>query len=300
MPSRKRASQGDDSQQLPLREKRRRTSTAVEDEHELEDSLAHVEEPIAKRGLRSNAAADVPIRLNNSGSPEIAKVQKKSHVKFGSESPPPAPIPIEDEQLEAEVEDEEDEDSDDDAPEAISHSRAEAETKAQQAEEARLLRKQEQDERAKRRKRDTEMKAQVKKSEKRQRREADEDETTTAKKTRYDLTNLPDFLPEELLATEAPERGPTPPPVPVSRVKKLTGTGKVRRKEEKAPKDVVHEGTKIRVLQTANKALPPKSKVTSKNTKSQLMQGRAALQKASKRGDSTAKMQRRSGPVAFA
>ena len=315
MSPRKRSSKGDsEAQELPLRGKRRRTSAAEDDEHDLEDSLSHMAESIAKRGLRSNAAADVPIRLGDSGSPEVAKLQpskKKSHVKFRSESPPPVPQEEQEQRvqdLQHDVE-EEDEDSDDEAPEAISHSTAQAATKAAQAEEARLLKQRERDEREKRRKRDADLKAQVQKSEKRRRRVEEEDDEVAVKKSKksnvFDMENLPDFLPEELLATEAPARMPTPPPVAdgASRVKKLTGNGKIRRKwEEKAPKDVVSEttGTKIRVLPTTNKTLPPKINSSSKGNKAQWMQGRAAFQQANKRGDSIAKLKRRAGPVAFA
>jgi hypothetical protein len=306
MPARKRASHGEDAQSLPLREKRRRTQESTNNE-DLEDSLSHIEEPIAKRALRSNPAADVPLRLNNSGSPEVAKAglavapSKKSHVKFGSESPPPAPSVEESKKVEEEEhEEDEDEDSDDEAPEAISHSHAAAETKAAQAEEARRLKQQEQEDREKRRRRDTQLKAQVKTSEKRQRKADDQDAASSKnKRSKYDLDNLPNLLPEELLATEAPERSPTPPPA-FGKPMKLNGPGKARVKEDRGPVDVVHKGTKIRVLQKNNSVLPPKAKGESRSVRDQWLKGRAAFQQVGKRGTNVATVRRRAGPTAFA
>jgi hypothetical protein len=303
MPSRKRSERSEEGQQLPLREKRRRTQEAQQD-HDLDDRLSHLEEPVARRGLRSNPEASTTIRLNDTGSPELATKQmpvvKSSHVRFGSESPPPSePSALVMENAENGLNEDEDRDSDDDAPEAISHSRAQAETKAAAAVEARMLRKREEDERTRRRNQDSQLKKQAQSSKKRQRQEDLTEEGTS--KRQFDFDHLPNLLPEELLATEAPKRSPTPPAGDAlpQRAQTLKGFGK-RRNEEVPPADVVHKGTKIRVLPKTNKALPPRTNAQSKNIREHWMKGLDKSQQKDRRGGSVAIVRRRAGPAAFA
>lgn len=311
MPSRKRTSQGEDAQQLPLREKRRRTKDTAEEDDDLENSLAHVKEPVAKRGPRSNHAADVSTRPDDHGSPEVSpklSSKKKSHVRFGSEDPPSAPV-VED----APASDDgraEDEDSDDDeAPEEVTQSNAEAQLKAELADQARLAKEKEQKERDRRRKRDEVNKAQVKTSEKRRRKAADEGEEDEApkksnnkksKKSRAELEDLPNLLPEELLATEAPERGPTPPLTAFLKASIPTTATAVVKKAEKPPADVVHEGKRIRVLPSTNSALPPKVNKQSKNMKAQWMAGQTNLKATNSKRAKIPMVRRRAvGAVSF-
>jgi hypothetical protein len=256
----------------------------------------------------------VPVQLLEPVSPKITQASKrKSHVKFGSESPLPAPE-VEEEQpaveSEEENEDSTDDDDDDEAPEAISHSHAEATTKATQAVEARLVKRREQEAREKRRERDAQLKAQVKSSEKRQSRgkreqlqSDDEDErspTKIATAPKYDMNDLPALLPDELLAMEAPARLPTPPPADTrsGKLQKL-GHSAIETRVEEVPADVIHNGTKIRVLQTSNKLLPPKADGETRSMREAWLQGRASFEKIDKRGSNVSKVRRRVGPRAF-
>jgi U3 small nucleolar RNA-associated protein 16 len=322
MPERRRASQDADACQLPLREKRLKTQEHGTDS-EPEDVVAQSEAFSTDRALRSHSKAHVPIELDSSASPHIQqdgyrnKSGKKSHVKFGNESigliSPVVEVVKEEKSAitaEGEQEAQDDESDDDEAPEAISHLVAEAETKAAQAAEADLQRKRGQEEKDRRRKRDAQLKKQVISSSKRKNRAEKEDEEpedednqpveTALKRPRLNLENLPTLLPEDLLATEAPTRLPTPP---------LIGTKAsnaqnvmeplVGKKKEEAPEDVIHAGKTIRVLQTTNKLLPPKANGKTRDLRDTWLQGRASFEKVDRRGSNISKFRRRAAPQAF-
>ncbi|KIW02024.1 uncharacterized protein PV09_06530 [Verruconis gallopava] len=315
MSPRKRSAQGDEARKLPVRQKRRKTN-GMDGIDNLEESLLHIDQPIAKRALRSSQNSDVAVRLNDHGSPELAQERvpsanpRRSHVKFGSESPPPAAEKEKTSQLEVAKEPDDDDASDssdnDEAPEAISHSLAEAKTKAAQAEETRLLKQKGQIEKEKRRRRDAQLKSQAQSSEKRRIRagiEQEKADVETAepikKDLKVDMDKLPEFLPEELLAVESPARPLTPPPVTQKNNTKKFMEALRGDHDDEAPSDVLHRDQKIRVLQTTNQLLPPRGNLGPKNLRESWMQGRAAFQKLNRRGSNMPAYRRRAAPQAF-
>ncbi|RDI81702.1 hypothetical protein Vi05172_g8443 [Venturia inaequalis] len=111
------------------------------------------------------------------------------------------------------------------------------------------------------------------------------------------LDEIPDLLPEELLATEAPIRLPTPPPsskVGLSKdAKTFEPFAAMNIPRESAPKDLTYNNLSVRVLGTKNALLPPKATSRSKSIRDTWLKGRSAFAKTSSRRDTGGKLQRR-------
>ena len=175
-----------------------------------------------------------------------------------------------------------DPDSDDDAPEeattAAGHDRvAAAATKATE-----LAAKEKAARKAKRREHEELMRAQAEGVEKPgSRKEAQpadsktkaysKDGETGPKRKKSTKAPLPILLPDEILNAQPTTRAPTPP-VAIARVapntKKLLFNN-----QDKAPKDLVHGNTRIRVLQDDRTLLPPKSSTKGRNIREKWLMG---------------------------
>ncbi|MCJ1352016.1 MAG: hypothetical protein MMC33_002000 [Icmadophila ericetorum] len=95
--------------------------------------------------------------------------------------------------------------------------------------------------------------------------------------------NIPDYLPEELLAAEPMVRLPTPPPLIPMKIQ--TTKHKFVEPKTKPPKDVKHGAVTIRVLENNKSILPPKSSQSSKSLRESWLTGNRGRNKniASKR-----------------
>lgn len=259
----------------------------------------------------------------------------RNHVRFNSASPPPAiknPA-IAKPQVVAEQEAEE---SDDDAaPEEVSLSTAKAQSRAVEEQTEQVIKELGESAKRRRRRRDAQLKAQVAGSTKRIGSKAktvlkvvEEGETTDAEhsaqkekkksknknsKTKRKhkeaqeptttlLDNIPDLLPDELLATEAPVRLPTPPPSSNAGLSKDTKTfepfAAMKIPRESAPKDLIYNDLSVRVLGRKNALLPPKVTSRSKSIRDTWLKGRSAFAKPSSKRVTGGKLQRR--PMASA
>jgi U3 small nucleolar RNA-associated protein 16 len=254
----------------------------------------------------------VPLRTRKNPAPPIVPVAttSRNHIRFSSTSPPPALKPVEEPVAVPAKEATPDEESDDDAaPEAISKSTAQAESRATQAEAFKADRERKNAKKARRRKRDRELKQQVQGSEKRkendekkakQKRgdvdsiEEDEEELVVedgeALVKLYSLDNLPALLPDELLATEAPIRPPTPPTTALrqglknERTTFTSGTAPLRIPHMKPPTDLTVGEMKVRVMAKTNPLLPPKASDSAKSLREGWLKGRRAVALESAKG----------------
>lgn len=111
------------------------------------------------------------------------------------------------------------------------------------------------------------------------------------------LDDIPDLLPAELLATEAPLRQPTPPPsskaVLSKDAKPFAPFAAMNIPRESAPKDLTYNNVSVRVLGIKNALLPPKVTSRSKSIRDTWLKGRSAFAKTSSRRDTGGKLQRR-------
>ena len=171
--------------------------------------------------------------------------------------------------------------SEDDAPETVTVSKGLEQVRAANAEAARARDIQNLAAREKRQKREARLKQQAESSKKLHR-------TSIANATQDpepepehipslldddddDDDDIPDYLPDELLAEEAPHRFHTPPPL-IS----ITNQPKKRKFTEpkvKPPKDVKHGSVIIRVLENNKSTLPPKPSQTSKSLRESWLMG---------------------------
>lgn len=190
------------------------------------------------------------------------------------------------------------EDSDDDAaPESLSLSIAQAQALATQAGALKTIHEQQATARQRRRKRDRQLKEQVELSGKRKGRDEKERDAAVDKNDiseaeleqvggkSYSLDSVPALLPDELLATEAPIRPPTPPPTKTPQqqhkqaARSSSITAPLRVPRQKPPRDLTIGGQKIRVMASRNSLLPPKINTQSKSIRQAWLQGRLEFAK---------------------
>lgn len=112
------------------------------------------------------------------------------------------------------------------------------------------------------------------------------------------LDNIPDLLPEELLATEAPLRLPSPPPSSKSGLSRdakiFEPFAALNIPRKSAPnKDLTYNDLSVRVLEKKNALLPPKVTSKSKNIRDTWLKGRSAFAKSSSRRNAGGKLERR-------
>lgn len=250
---------------------------------------------------------DIPER------PKVAETVASKHIRFSSKSPPPAPTVAADSPARVEELVEEEESDDDAAPEDVSTKTAKIQSIAAREDTRKAVNAAKSARRQRRRNRDKLLREQAAGSEKRKEKheeeeqkaeEIEEDEPAGPEPKGYSLANIPDLLPDDLLATEAPIRLPTPPPTSDSKHKNgknlLLANGayaplKVR--NEQTPKDLTVRGRNIRIVTQINPLLPPKAVANSKCVREKWMRGRAEAQthisKAKTRAKGSSKWERR-------
>jgi hypothetical protein len=265
------------------------------------------------------AAAPPPTGMEAADATTQPTLPVRNHIRFGSASPPPV-LETTTAALvtQSAVDNVADEESDDDAaPETISLSTAQAQTRAVQEQAEQIVKEISETAKRRRRRRDAQLKAQAAGSTKRKFKEAkngadkqaavaeeaaDEDESPAVAemkptKPSYSLDNIPALLPDELLATEAPVRLPTPPqsskPSQIKDKKTPEAFAALKIPRESAPKDLTYDNLKVRVLTQNNPLLPPPASGRSKDVREAWLKGRPSFEKMTKRGKGAGKLQRR-------
>ncbi|KAK8173696.1 U3 snoRNA associated-domain-containing protein [Phyllosticta citrichinensis] len=245
--------------------------------------------------------------------PEPSKEANKPRIiRFGSEDPPavsePAPEPPKKTEIPSSSADE---DSDDEAPEAVTASSAREQARAAEEDATKAVKEQEAAAKRKRQEREARLREQAAASKRRKQKEteskldpedvspsADVASSTTItasnpaalSKPAYNLQNIPDLLPDELLAAAPAVRPPTPEPA-----ERGTGLGQKegeRKKlnkhlkflDEKPAKDIKKGPVRLHVLEKGNKKLPPKVNNQSKNMRDQWLAGRRVQPAKGKKG----------------
>jgi U3 small nucleolar RNA-associated protein 16 len=270
--------------------------------------------PEAKRRkpavTKAVTTADVVIRTKTDLEPETAKLEtsllaERKHIRFSSTSPPPQqasspPIPPPETKI---IEEHVDESDDDAAPEDIPKSVAQEQALAKQAVTTKAIQQQKTAKKLRRRKRDRKLKEQAEGSDKRKETVVEKEEENEEKEDvqehlapshekepqqgpkKFSLDNIPALLPDELLATEAPIRPPTPPPTTFQHQQNLKkslmpfdiSTAPLRIPQSKPPKDLTVGAFKVRVVAAVNTRLPPKSNKSTMMARSTLLKGRAEI-----------------------
>ncbi|KAF2239315.1 hypothetical protein EV356DRAFT_170069 [Viridothelium virens] len=219
------------------------------------------------------------------------------HIRFGKDDPPASEEPLattNPQDLHANDQPGPESDSDDDAPEAIGHTLARDEAMATKREASRAIVDRKQADRQKRKTQAARLEEQAKiskRSSKRKRAAAggagnedktisltqghddDENEDTITQNSapkRLRKKELPDLLPDEILAAAPPVRLPTPEPeseitFPERSPRTAEKVEQTLAKTAKAPKDVRRGPVKVRVLEEKNALLPPRANTQSRN-----------------------------------
>jgi U3 small nucleolar RNA-associated protein 16 len=296
---------GTETSSPPLAKKR-----APQDDQAMSPVAKRIKPTTSTKDENPVTVAQVPIRSKVELEPELEEpeatpVVPRTHIRFGSTSPPPqidAPV-IATSQIRLLEEDIEESD-DDAAPEDISHSVAQEQAFATQAVASKALHEQKAAKKQRRRKRDKKLKEQVEGSEKRKEKAVTEKENEdgeedivekdgaameerkpvdTSKK--FTLDNIPALLPDELLATEAPIRPPTPPPATLRQQHKqiqtprssYLSTAPLKIPQPKPPKDLTIGTLNVRVVEASNSLLPPRVNENSANIRSNWLRGRSEI-----------------------
>jgi U3 small nucleolar RNA-associated protein 16 len=269
--------------------------------------------PEAKRrkpaATKAAAVAEVVIRTKTDPEPELKEPEvslpvERKHIRFSSTSPPPQAVVSDVLPLKSRIVEEDVEESDDDAaPEDIPQSVAQEQALAKQAVTTKALQQERTTKKLRRRKRDKKLKEQVESSDKRkekavakeEEKEEEEDteehllpsqeEESVQGTKKFSLNNIPALLPDELLATEAPIRPPTPPPTTFQHQQKQKkdplpfdiSTAPLRIPQPKAPKDLTVGALNIRVVAPTNTRLPPKSNKSTMMARTTLLKGRIEI-----------------------
>jgi U3 small nucleolar RNA-associated protein 16 len=258
---------------------------------------------------KSSSITQVPIRSKEEQAvedPVVAPSITAKHIRFSSTSPPPRTV-LDVPDVQPKIVEENVEDSDDDAaPEDISHSAAQEQALAAKAITTKAVQEHKTAKKTRRRRRDKKLKEQVQGSDKRNEKveaekkkeeeegvdedmEPIEEQEKVEVPKKFGLDDIPALLPDELLATEAPIRPPTPPPTTISyeqRQKKAARpvdsiTAPLNIPQPKLPKDLKVGALNVRVVAPTNPLLPPKVG-KSKNIKSRWLAGRPELAASSK------------------
>jgi U3 small nucleolar RNA-associated protein 16 len=152
--------------------------------------------------------------------------------------------------------------------------------------------KQQDDEPLAEKKQDDEQVVEKKKKSKKRKETADD-----SNKLDYSPDNIPDLLPAELLATEAPVRSPTSffpsKPVESTNLKTHEPFAALKIPRQSAPKDLEYGNVKVRVLDQKNLLLPPKVTSRSKSIRDTWLKGRSQFEKTTSRRNTGGKLQRR-------
>ena len=226
------------------------------------------------------------------------KSVKARHIRFDSEEqvpPQPEQVPASNLAADEEEEDEE-EDSDDDAPEIVTKDTALEQIAKQQQQSAERLAKEEAAALEKRQRKEDRLKEQA---------EARHLKLVKAKEKQarldLDLSNLPAFLPEELLAAAPAERPPTPPLIAsasfAEQLQKKNKHLKFIDTATKDPKDRKVGMDKVRVLTDRTHLLAPKANGKSKSVRERWLQGRGDSQ--TRKGFKPGKMERKEAYKGF-
>jgi len=285
------------------------------------------ESPVVSKiiAVRPHPDAEPPVASTEVPTPALPV---RNHIRFNSASPPPAieaPAIV---QTQVVVQDEAEESDDDAAPEEVSLSTAKAQSRAVEEQTEQTTKELSESAKRKRRRRDAQLKAQaagstkrkekkekitlkaveegenedgeqlvekkVKAGKKKRKHEEKKEEST---KSLYSLDNLPDLLPDELLATEAPARLPTSPqslkPSLSKDMKTFEPFAAMKIPTERAPKDLTYNNLSVRVLGQKNSLLPPKVTSRSRSIRETWLKGRSAFAKTTSRRDTGGKLQRR-------
>lgn len=184
---------------------------------------------------------------------------KPGHVRFGSEDPEPVEL-ANPENTQADTQDDEENESDDDAPEDMTAADAQATSTAAQKQAARAVEQQQAKARKKRQEREKRLQEQAK---------------VSSKTKRQKPVDLPDLLPEDVLADEATTRPPTPPreEPQIKSTSAASNNGKIKFQDSR-PKDIRVGPVTVSVLEKQNKLLPPKANGRAKSLKDQWLAGR--------------------------
>jgi U3 small nucleolar RNA-associated protein 16 len=284
------------------------------------------ESPIMSKKIAVRPHPDAEPSAASTENPKPA-LPVRNHIRFNSASPPPATEAPAIVQTPPVVENEAEEESDDDAaPETVSLSTAKARSRAVEEQTEQIAKELSESAKRKRRRRDAKLKAQAESSTKRIEKkkktalkatEGGEDEDAeqlpekrvkggkkkhkekkeNSTKSSYSLDNIPDFLPAELLATEAPVRLPTPPPSSKPSQSKdmkiFEPFAALKIPKENAPKDLTYDNLSVRILGQKNPLLPPKVTSRSKSIRETWLKGRSTFENTASKRNTSGKLQRR-------
>jgi U3 small nucleolar RNA-associated protein 16 len=311
----RRAEPEDNEQESPSLTKRKKVD---------ESDNTRSESPVISREIAVRPHPDIEQPETSTEEP-IPALPVRNHIRFNSASPPPATATPAIVQAPEVVEDEAEESDDDAAPEEVSLSTSKAQSRAVEEQTEQIAKELSESAKRKRRRRDAQLKAQAagstKRKEKKEKtalekveeREDEGDEQSMEKsgkkkqkrkekkeeieKSLYSLDNIPDLLPDELLATEAPIRLPTPPTTSKLSLSKDMKTfepfAPLKIPRENAPKDLTYNNLSVRVLVQKNPLLPPKVTSRSKSIRETWLKGRSAFAKTTSRRETGGKLQRR-------
>ncbi|KAF2836849.1 hypothetical protein M501DRAFT_987112 [Patellaria atrata CBS 101060] len=225
---------------------------------------------------------------------ETIIVADRKRVRLSSEDPPADTVAVLPQSREILSSTWEDDDSDDEAPEIVTKASAFETVQIRKLKEEKASQRQQETTRRKRQERDARLKAQAqssKRSEARKRREVEDEQKTVAdvsgrfqdeiqsEAISFSKDELPDLLPESLLASAMSHRRASPA-LQAKEVPTLSAEEQRRRKhikfldrEGKPIKDVKKGGINVHVLEKRNVLLAPKAD-SSKRVREQWLKGR--------------------------
>ncbi|KAI9815487.1 MAG: hypothetical protein M1827_002621 [Pycnora praestabilis] len=250
------------------------------------------------RGESSSHTKAAGKRHVDNGNP-ATHTSSASHVRFGSEPADSTVLPMLNGHSGPAVgespDSDEDEDSESEAPETVTMSSGQEKARALEAETAKAAEVQAAAGRKKRQERDARLRqqAEVSKKNKKQKRLQDskgspqipngdlsgdgevilDKERKPQPRAKISTSDLPDLLPDDILAAEPMIRPPTPPLEPEDR-NTISKKHRFFERDEKRPRDVKRGPVTVRVLEKSNTQLAPKVAKSSKSLKEAWLAGR--------------------------